>query len=128
MSGYSRAAITAARECKAHPGRSPIDAWSTAVAQEFSSHESRIKGCPKGAFLGLCEEGLVKGIPSGDYRAGEKNKGYAVEAVRLLKADPSMAARIPELWKRISPKKHNSQLHVVTGLWLERLILADSSI
>ena len=34
----------------------------------------------RGAFLGLCEEGLVKGIPAGKYSASKDNKQYAVRA------------------------------------------------
>jgi hypothetical protein len=43
------------------------------------------KGCPKGTFLGLCEEGLVKGIPKGNYTKSVKNKKYAIKAVTVLK-------------------------------------------
>jgi hypothetical protein len=42
------------------------------------------KGCPRGAFLGLCEEGLVKGIPAGNYTTSKDNKAYAVRAAELL--------------------------------------------
>ena len=38
----------------------------------------------RGAFLGLCEEGLIKGIPSGQYMASRDDKAYAVRAAALL--------------------------------------------
>jgi hypothetical protein len=48
-----------------------------------TSPTSRKKDCPRGAFLGLCEEGLVKGIPAGKYTASKDNKAYAVRAAAL---------------------------------------------
>ena len=42
---------------------------------------AQIKGCPKNAFLGLCEEGLVVDIEKGYYTersTSHKNKDYAI--------------------------------------------------
>jgi len=80
----------------------------------------RDKGCPKGAFLGLCEEGLVRGIPRGLYTQSRKNKEYAVRAVRLLK-EGQYAPKDPfVLWSRVmagDPKNYNQQMDVVLALW-----------
>jgi hypothetical protein len=63
----------------------PVARWETAMEKLYpTSAAARKKGCPRGAFLGLCEEGLVKGIPAGHYKASRDDKAYAVRAVALL--------------------------------------------
>ncbi len=77
------------------------------------------KVCPKGTFLGLCEEGYVKGVPTGNYTKSKKNKSYATKAVRLLKEKPSRADNKKQLWNKAcgsKNKKHNSQMDVVLAL------------
>jgi hypothetical protein len=90
-----------------------------AVAVAFPESASlQEKGCPLDAFLGLCEEGLVSGVPAGTYTRSVKNKQHAVEAVGLLRFDPSLAANTSALWRRVAgDKKHNAQMDVVIGLW-----------
>ncbi|MCD6168304.1 MAG: hypothetical protein J7J33_03240 [Caldisericia bacterium] len=107
------------------------EAWDKVVEKEGSSTAQ--KGCPKGAFLGLCEEGMVKGIPPGSYTASEKNKQYAIKAVDLLRRIESEKG-IPakqvvnqiskgKFWEKIAPdKKENGQLDVVFTLVKENLI------
>jgi hypothetical protein len=103
-------------------GRRPADAWAEAAAEVFpDSPSSQVKGCPMGAFLGLCEEGRVAGVPVGGYTASRLNKQYALDAVRLLVAEPGIADLGPEeLWRRVMDgrgKRANSQMEVVLGLW-----------
>ena len=45
-----------------------------------TSPAARKKGARVEHFWGLCEEGLVKGIPAGRYAASRDNKAYAVRA------------------------------------------------
>ncbi len=64
----------------------PADRWLEATAVVFPrSPSSQIKSCPKGAFLGLCEEGVVQGIESGTYTTSTDNKRYALRGLALLK-------------------------------------------
>lgn len=89
-----------------------------------TSPTARKKGSPRGAFLGLCEEGLVKGIPPGSYAATRENKGYAVRAVALL-AEGTQQWSTSALWRAVtdnSEKAHNSQMDVVMALWKNDLI------
>lgn len=75
------------------------------------------KPCPKNAFLGLCEEGLVKGVPRGEYTKSEKNKKYALKAFEKLQEDPLIKNDIKEFWRIVGPKptiSHNYQLNVVS--------------
>jgi hypothetical protein len=90
-----------------------------------TSPAARRKSCPRGAFLGLCEEGLVKGIPAGHYAASNDNKGYAVRAAALL-AEGSQTWSRSALWQAVTDnpeKTHNSQMDVVLALWKNGLIV-----
>ena len=125
---YGLAAVEAVKLCTAQPGLSPIDAWGFAVARHFpNSQTSRAKCCPRDAFLGLCEDGLIQGIKRGSYTRSVRNKRYALEAVVALKKDPTLSKKA--LWDRIhrdEMKQHNSQMDVVLGLW-EANLLCDMS-
>jgi len=126
MGKYGEAAVTAARIFTEGDVDSPETAWNRATTLLMGANtSSQKKGCPRGAFLGLCEEGLVKGIPKGHYTNSEKNKGYAVEAVSLLKSNPGLSQDANLLWAAILKgieKKHNSQMDVVLSLWNHKLI------
>jgi hypothetical protein len=117
MSGYGRASLTAAKSCRRNPELSPVDAWEAAVEKEFASASSRDKPCPRGAFLGLCEAGLVSGIPVKSYTASVLNKGYATAAVKILRKHPELAGNLSDLWRRVSQTEHNHQMDVVVTLW-----------
>lgn len=108
---------------------SPLVRWERAMQKLYpSSVAARKKGCPRGAFLGLCEEGLVKGIPAGHYTASKDNKAYAIRAVTLL-AEGERTLSISALWRAVtsgSEKAHNSQMDVVLALWKNGLIVRES--
>lgn len=99
-------------------------AWGKASDEVFESVSARDKSCPRNAFLGLCEEGLVKDILPNKYTRSIKNKEYALRAVELLKKEPRYKDNINELWVRIvgDDKKHNSQMDVVIALYNEGLL------
>jgi hypothetical protein len=126
MGSYGDAALLAVNLVTCGKRASPDSAWTTAVQTVFPQSLSlQAKGCPKGAFLGLCEDGLVKGIRSGDYTRSKKNKGYAIEACRLLRKDPGLAASPERLWALVlqgSWKVHNQQMDVVLALWNADLV------
>lgn len=118
MSKYgdvARKAVTKARK-----GINPLDAWKQSATELFPTQKaSRNKGCPRCAFLGLAEDGLLQGVPSGNYTHSRDNKRYAVGALELLRQKPELAGNIPEIWRRVSGgnKKHNGQIDVVVALW-----------
>lgn len=118
---YAEIAIAATQFVREKKCASPVEAWSQAAAAVFpQSPSSRAKGCPKSAYLGLCEDGYVRGIPRGSYTSGKKNKHYAVKAVRLLNRDSSLARSSQKLWDAVmsgEEKKPNQQMEVVIGLW-----------
>jgi len=78
---------------------SPRIAWDQATTNLFGKGTaSQEKGCPRDAFLGLCEEGLIKGIPQGKYCHSVKNKQYALSALRHIKNNPTLLNQSARLW------------------------------
>ena len=128
MGKYGAAAVEAANLCRHGLAESPLDAWEQATARLFGlGTSSQCKGCPKGAFLGLCEEGLVEGVEPGHYTQSWDNKRYAVDAVAILRQRPWLSGNQSRLWAEVmagETKKHNSQMDVVTALWNAGLIQA----
>ncbi len=104
----------------------PIARWESAMEKLYpTSTAARKKGCPRGAYLGLCEEGLVKGIPAGRYTASKDNKAYAVRAVALL-TEGTQHRSTSALWRAVTngaEKAHNSQMDIVLALWNNDLIV-----
>jgi hypothetical protein len=124
---YGRVAIKAAEIFTAAKDRAIEDCWDEAILE----CETVEKPCPKSAFLGLCEEGLVEGIPGGKYlQRGRKNKDYALAAVKLMNNDPkAFKLSATELWRQIKPsdvKNHNCQMDVVLGLRSAGLLIEYS--
>ncbi len=101
----------------------PAERWQDAVKKLYpTAIAARKKKAPREAFLGLCEAGLVKGIVAGSYGAPGRNKDYAVEAVRLLKAGTHQT--VSQLWTAVSDGvEHVSQMDVVLALWKNEQIV-----
>ena len=132
---YGRAAILAAKDCRLS-SCAPKEAWDNAINGVTKSPDSRTKCCPRGAFLGLCEDGLVDGIPRGTYiLSGKKeNKEYAVTAVGMLRDGFPPAEGSLALWPKIlqripnttqAHKAHNGQMDVVLALWCNGFIVGS---
>jgi hypothetical protein len=126
MARYGDAAVIATNIVQAAKVASPIEGWKLAVAEICpDSPSSQKKGCPKGAFLGLCEEGVVKGIPAGSYTTSVHNKKYALRALSLLRSEPSFSGGAKVLWDRVmngEVKEPNGQMDVVLALWQKGLL------
>jgi hypothetical protein len=127
MGQYGKAAISATKSiCN---GMDPVKAWNLAIRELTTSTESTRKGCPKSAFLGLCEEGYVKGVKKGNYSAGIINKGYALKAVEIIHNNPNRTYTKNELWAQVFKELHlsfiteNGQLDVVLSLHNEDLLI-----
>lgn len=105
---------------------SPIDAWEKAASKIIKSQSSQKKSCPKNAFLGLCEKGMIRGIKGGSYNAGQKNKKYAIKAVKILRKQPELSEDKKALWAEVSDKSHEDQMDVVISLWNKKLIKVEA--
>jgi hypothetical protein len=131
MGSYGQAALDAVKLVKERRANDPVDGWEKATISLFSKGtSSQVKSCPRHAFLGVCEDGLVKGIKPGKYTDSVDNKSYAVEAVKLLKTNPSLSSGTKaDLWRRVMrrtgnpiDKTHNQQMDVILALFQNRFI------
>ncbi|MEL3922254.1 hypothetical protein V1481_02680 [Aeromonas enteropelogenes] len=127
--GYVYGDVAVAAAALLVDGVEPRDAWNKKTVH--LSKSSRDKGCPRSAFIGLCNVGYVKGSKQVvfDFEGLGKNACYAVEAVKLLRRNPGFTAK--ELWAIVTKENenatvHNSQMHVVLALNSEGLIDFDS--
>lgn len=128
MGKYGQAAVKAVEFIHTKNVDSPIKAWEMATSEIFEKGSwAQKKGCPKNAFLGLCEEGLIDHIPKGVYnsRKSSKNKTYAVRAVKIISEHPNFLDHTKELWEKVTDGSgivHNYQLDVVKALIKKKYI------
>jgi hypothetical protein len=126
MNNINKYALTALKSVQNFKeSYSIVEIWSRSAKEVFPlSKSSQEKNCPKGTFLGLCEEGLVKGIPKGNYTKSVKNKEYALKAIAILKQNTQTTFSPKELWEKLElgDKRSNSQMDVVLALWEADLI------
>lgn len=126
MGKYGVAAVNAVRAYTAGKARNATDAWDIAVREVFpNSQSSQVKGCPRGTFLGICENGKVVGIPGGEYTKSQKNKLYGLKALEILHVSPSLADDESALWGGVMAgegKVPNHQMDVVVSLWKAGLV------
>lgn len=131
MGKYGQAAVKAVSLIVNGKPSDPAHAWErTTTAMFGKGTSSQAKSCPRDAFLGLCESGMVKGVPSGSYTKSVENKAYAVTAAQLLKSNGSLASLSnTALWRRVltqlsasAGKAHNQQMDVVKTLFDHGLI------
>jgi hypothetical protein len=122
---YGEAALLAVRMETYGKALSPLERWNDAVQKLYpTSPTAQRKGSPRNAFLSLCEAGLVKGIPAGQYAPSNKHKAYATRAVSLLVADTHKT--VNALWAEVTDGEdipHASQMDVVLALWKNDLIV-----
>ncbi len=125
MNKYGQSALRAVELIRNKHIAEPRQAWEKATVEIFGDGSpSQQKSCPRGTFLGLCEEGMVKGFPAGDYCTSLKNKTYAVTAVKLLKQNDECLNNKNDLWRKAvgDYKAHNNQMDVVIALWENDLV------
>lgn len=126
MGIYGEAAIRATRYVTSGAFPCPRTGWDRAIFELSNSDSCRKKGCPRNAFLGLCEAGRVVGIKAGKYGAPGHNLNgqYALNAHQTLKAKPNLSRNKKALWAKAAPPniKENQQMDVVTALWNNGLL------
>lgn len=95
------------------------EAWNRAAGKEIENTSSRIKGCPKETFIGLCESGILKKIPKTEI-SESRNYQYALFAISEWKKNKMISCA--DMWRKVYnhfglAKNHQGQLDVVEGLW-----------
>ena len=128
MGQYGDAAVVAIQCYLLGKTRTLREAWTFGISRQTDSDSSSKKGCPKDAFLGLCEAGVIKGIPPGKYGGHRHNLNgrYAVDAYEILQSEPKLANDKRALWSRIPEpraKNENGQLDVVLALFNNSLFV-----
>lgn len=121
MGQYGKVALNAYE--LAENGLTPLAAWESAVAS-LASKSSREKMCPKAIFFGVCNAGLLIGVPKQPGNIS-KNAEYGRIAVYLLNEDSAWSASPKaDLWSAVmrqagepATKRQNGQLDVVLALW-----------
>ncbi|MBK5071772.1 hypothetical protein I2492_01910 [Budviciaceae bacterium CWB-B4] len=100
--------------------------WSNQVSKFTSSKSSIEKSCPKCTFLGLCEEGLVVGIPKRKYLdLGNKNKNHAIMLYRIFKKKSELSScELHKLYviERGASLTNNGQADILVSLYKENLL------
>jgi hypothetical protein len=81
---YGETAVEAVNLLVRKKAGMPAEAWRRAVSGKRIRRPGQKSASAKGAFLGLCEEGYVRGIPPGDYSGAARHKAYAVKAAQFL--------------------------------------------
>ena len=125
--GYGAVAVKAVKLITSGSFKNPSYAWDESARGVLESKSTKEKGCPKGAFLGLCEEGFVKEVPCGNYTSSKDNKRYALKAVQLLKKNYQLSNNKQKLWDEVMKLEgkdiqHSGQMDVIIALWKKGLI------
>jgi hypothetical protein len=117
-------AVGAIERLKAGKAKTLAEAYDVESHIVFPHSESlRAKICPRSSLFGLCEIGVVVGVPEGVYNRSpnNKNKQHILDGLQLLLDEPELADEGPSvLWKRVMHgriKQSNSQMHVLITLW-----------
>ncbi|BGE85953.1 MULTISPECIES: DUF6979 family protein [Methylosinus] len=124
---FGQAACQAATELRLGSQLTPRKVWQQVISRLSEKKSIQDKGCPRGAFLGLCEEGQIQGIPAratGSYTKSKLNKNYAIRAIKILRDNPRLVNDPAILWSKVCgiKKAHNNQMDVVISLWNRGLI------
>jgi len=125
MGKYGEAAVRAVGLYVSGKASSIVDAWEIVAREILSTESTQRKSCPRTTFLGVCESGIVIGVPAGEYNTRlTTNKQYGLKAIALLQRNPQLANDQTLLWEKIGNAaiNPNSQMDVITGLWANGLI------
>lgn len=106
----------------------PRQAWQISVEEIFKESPSAIsKNCPKSAFLVLCQEGLINGVPKGNYTDAIETKDYILSGLELIKNDSTLANNPSKLWDKVvnENKAHNQRMHILCDIYKKGYINID---
>jgi hypothetical protein len=111
----------------AKAGIRPEEAWQKALEELYPQGEGlknqEIHTCPKWAFCILCHKGELKEVKRGEcpQAEGQPSAVYALETLKLLKADPSLADKPAKLREMVFGKKESQDYRTPNGE--ERVVL-----
>ncbi len=132
MPPFGKVAVKAVQNYRSHRFPSPMGAWDAAIRDICTIDSIEEKICSRSVFLGLCEAGMVRGIPGGTYlktKPGEKspNKIFATSAAQLIAGEPGLVRNKSRLRELLTDSGRNAQIDVVIALWESGLIEIPAS-
>ncbi|EPF16736.1 Uncharacterised protein [Cedecea davisae] len=114
MTKYTDAAIKTVMRCQGSLTPDIKAEWRE-VIKELQAYD---EVCPRCAFIGLCEEGMVKGIKPGRYglRKNNKNKAYAIAAANMILSGQASDKKV--IWRKITETEiqAHDQVNIVIAL------------
>ncbi|RZB34236.1 MAG: hypothetical protein SRB1_00004 [Desulfobacteraceae bacterium Eth-SRB1] len=100
---YGQIAVDAANGFQQSVNAGLLQAWSNSL----KINNTNDKDCPRVAFLGLCEDGFVAGVPKGNYIQKSsvsviKQKAIDIRNIIMNNNPPSIPTRTKTLiWKQV---------------------------
>ena len=108
MNSHGRVAVLAAQRLVGSDTADPEWVWMGVAREVFPQDSSSVdKGCPRGAFLGLCKRGAITDVRGYYELKDSKNGGYACRAWQALKRRPELAQDSVALWAETHPDAAN---------------------
>lgn len=98
----------------------PRQAWQISAEEIFKESPASVaKNCPRSAFLVLCQEGLINGVPKGNYTNATETKEYILNGLELIKNNITLANSPSKLWHKVvdKNKEHNQRMHILCDLY-----------
>lgn len=122
MTKYAQIAINVINKIKNDNKLNPAIEWEKECNLMFGKGTSSAsKSCPQETFLGLCDEGLIYGIPQGKYTSeiSELNKRYALKGYEYIKNNTDKQLTQKAIWKAIGNEElaHNGQMSILIELY-----------
>ena|ERR1039457_114825 len=65
MGKYGETAVRAVRLYANGKASSIVDVWEIVARETLTTESTQKKPCPRSTFLGVCESGIVVGVPAG---------------------------------------------------------------
>lgn len=124
MNRYTEIVVKAINTIKEGRVQNPVEAWDKSLTDVFGNNiTSYNRNCARNTFLGLCEEGYIKGINKGKYTLSKINKEYVVKLRDTIYKN--QVSNEDNIWLAInmSDKKHYLQLQIVKELYEEKILL-----
>lgn len=116
-------------------GTHPPDAWVQVLKQVYAGRqlENQLKHtCPKWAFSGLCNAGVLVGVSAGscEEAATRSSARFVLRALELVSADHALLQDKAQLKRRVfgtpgseGHRQPNGEVAVLLGLWEAGLVV-----
>ena len=127
MTKIGRVAVRA--QILASGGLHPVEAWIGSLDEFYVGAQllNQLQHtCPKWAFAGLCDRGVVRGVSAGSCgeAVGKRSAQFALDALEMARRDSALVTDKRELKHRVfgrpgsdDYRRPNGEVEVLLGLW-----------